>query len=99
MVEHQIMFDRETKRSRGFGFIVFASEEVVDDLLANGNMIDLAGSKVSLQLIKEMSQMVTLSTVYLWCKICKVTSTKIKCTLLSNSMTAGTSCLIDGKAP
>lgn len=74
MVDHQIMFDRETKRSRGFGFIVFDSEQVVDDLLANGNMIDLAGSKVSLQFIKEMSQMVIPSTVYLWCKICKVTS-------------------------
>ncbi|KAL5669771.1 hypothetical protein ACJX0J_021992, partial [Zea mays] len=45
VVDHQIMFDHETKRSRGFGFIVFASEQVVDDLLANGNMVDLAGSK------------------------------------------------------
>lgn len=78
MVDHQIMFDRETKRSRGFGFIVFASEQVVDDLLANGNMIDLAGSKVSLQFTKEMSQMVIPSIVYLWCKICKITSTKKK---------------------
>lgn len=85
MVDHQIMFDRETKRSRGFGFIVFASEQVVDDLLANGNMIDLAGSKVSLQFAKEMSQMVIPSTVYLWCKICKITSTKGKCILLLNS--------------
>jgi heterogeneous nuclear ribonucleoprotein A1/A3 len=40
------MFDHETKRSRGFGFIVFVSEQVVDDLLANENMVDLAGSKV-----------------------------------------------------
>lgn len=65
------MFDHETKRSRGFGFIVFSSEQVVDDLLANGNMIDLAGSKVSLQFIIEMTQMVIPSVVYLWCKICK----------------------------
>ncbi|CAO2207113.1 unnamed protein product [Urochloa humidicola] len=49
VVDHQIMFDRETKRSRGFGFIVFASEQVVDDLLANGNMIDLDGSKVEIK--------------------------------------------------
>ncbi|KAG2579553.1 heterogeneous nuclear ribonucleoprotein 1-like [Panicum virgatum] len=49
VVDHQIMFDRETKRSRGFGFVVFASEETVDDLLANGNMIDLAGSKVEIK--------------------------------------------------
>ncbi|KAK3122036.1 hypothetical protein QOZ80_8BG0664270 [Eleusine coracana subsp. coracana] len=49
VVDHQIMCDRETKRSRGFGFIVFASEQIVDDLLANGNMIDLAGSKVEIK--------------------------------------------------
>jgi hypothetical protein len=66
------MFDHETKRSRGFGFIVFASEQVVDDLLANGNMVDLAGSKVSLQFIIEMTPMVVSSIVDLWCKICKV---------------------------
>ncbi|XP_020153091.1 heterogeneous nuclear ribonucleoprotein 1 isoform X3 [Aegilops tauschii subsp. strangulata] len=46
VVEHQIMRDHQTRRSRGFGFVVFESEEVVDDLLANGNMIDLAGSKL-----------------------------------------------------
>ena len=85
MVDHQIMFDRETKRSRGFGFVVFASEETVDDLLANGNMIDLAGSKVSLQFIKELSQIVIPSTMYLWCKICIVTSTKRKCNSLFKS--------------
>ncbi|KAL6859053.1 hypothetical protein ACP4OV_018055 [Aristida adscensionis] len=49
VVDHQIMRDHETKRSRGFGFIVFASEQVVDNLLANGNMIDLAGSKVEIK--------------------------------------------------
>ncbi|PWZ56487.1 Heterogeneous nuclear ribonucleoprotein 27C [Zea mays] len=30
MVDHQIMFDHETKRSRGFGFIVFASDSKVE---------------------------------------------------------------------
>ncbi|KAI4973141.1 hypothetical protein ZWY2020_028849 [Hordeum vulgare] len=49
VVEHQIMRDHQTRRSRGFGFVVFESEEVVDDLLANGNMIDLAGSKVEIK--------------------------------------------------
>lgn len=39
--------DYSTNRSHGFGFIVFDSEQVVDDLLAKGNMIDLAGSQVS----------------------------------------------------
>ena len=42
------MCDHQTRRSRGFGFVVFDSEQVVDELLAKGNMIDLAGSKVSL---------------------------------------------------
>nr|CBH19571.1 RNA recognition motif containing protein [Oryza sativa Indica Group] len=36
VVDHQIMRDHQTKRSRGFGFIVFSSDQVVDDLLANG---------------------------------------------------------------
>ncbi|PKA47522.1 Heterogeneous nuclear ribonucleoprotein 1 [Apostasia shenzhenica] len=46
VVEHEIICDHATKRSRGFGFIIFDSEKVVDDLLAEGNMIDLAGSQV-----------------------------------------------------
>ncbi|RWV98084.1 hypothetical protein GW17_00039091 [Ensete ventricosum] len=47
--DHEIIRDHTTNRSRGFGFIVFESEKVVDDLLAKkGNMIDLAGSQVSL---------------------------------------------------
>lgn len=49
VVDHQIMRDHQTKHSRGFGFIVLGSEQVVDDLLANGNMIDLAGSKVEIK--------------------------------------------------
>uniref|UniRef100_A0A0E0LWA8 RRM domain-containing protein n=1 Tax=Oryza punctata TaxID=4537 RepID=A0A0E0LWA8_ORYPU len=49
VVDHQIMRDHQTKRSRGFGFIVFSSDQVVDDLLANGNMIDLAGAKVEIK--------------------------------------------------
>lgn len=47
VADHQIMRDHATKRSRGFGFIIFESEQVVDDLLSKGNYIDLAGSKVS----------------------------------------------------
>ena len=48
VVDHQIIRDHATNRPRGFGFIIFDSEQVVDDLLANGNMIELAGSQVSL---------------------------------------------------
>jgi hypothetical protein len=48
VVEHQIIRDHETNRSRGFGFIIFDSDEVVDEILSNGNMIDMAGTQVSL---------------------------------------------------
>lgn len=48
VVEHQIIHDHETNRSRGFGFVIFESEEVVDELLSKGNMVDIAGTQVSL---------------------------------------------------
>lgn len=47
-MEHQIIRDHETNRSRGFGFIIFDSEEVVDEMLSKGNMIDMSGTQVSL---------------------------------------------------
>ena len=47
-MEHQIIRDHETNRSRGFGFIIFDNEETVDEMLSNGNMIDMAGTQVSL---------------------------------------------------
>ena len=46
-MDHEIIRDHSTNRPRGFGFIVFDSEQVVEDLLSQGNMIDLAGSQVS----------------------------------------------------
>ncbi|GKV36483.1 hypothetical protein SLEP1_g44610 [Rubroshorea leprosula] len=50
VTDHQIIRDHETNRSRGFGFIVFDREEVVDDLLSsNGNMINMAGSQVEIK--------------------------------------------------
>ncbi|XP_052178481.1 uncharacterized protein LOC127792144 [Diospyros lotus] len=49
VVENEIIRDHATKRSRGFGFIVFDNEEVVDNLLANGNMIDMAGTQVEVK--------------------------------------------------
>ncbi|KAF3783565.1 Heterogeneous nuclear ribonucleoprotein 1 [Nymphaea thermarum] len=49
VVDHQIIRDHTTNRSRGFGFIVFDSEQVVDDLLVKGNMIDLMGTKVEIK--------------------------------------------------
>ncbi|XP_042519565.1 heterogeneous nuclear ribonucleoprotein 1-like [Macadamia integrifolia] len=49
VVDHQIIRDHATNRSRGFGFIIFDSEQVVDDILATGNMIDLAGNQVEIK--------------------------------------------------
>ncbi|PPR90885.1 hypothetical protein GOBAR_AA29808 [Gossypium barbadense] len=49
VVEHEIICDHATKRSRGFGFIVFDNEKVVDNMLANGNMIDMEGTRVEIK--------------------------------------------------
>ncbi|KAF7140096.1 hypothetical protein RHSIM_Rhsim06G0231900 [Rhododendron simsii] len=48
VVAHQIIRDRETNRSRGFGFIIFENEEVVDEILSKGHIIDMEGTRVSL---------------------------------------------------
>lgn len=47
-MEHLIIRDHETNRSRRFGFVIFDNEEVVDELLSKGNMIDMADTQVSL---------------------------------------------------
>ncbi|CAK9167186.1 unnamed protein product [Ilex paraguariensis] len=49
VVEHEIIRDHATKRSRGFGFVVFDNEQVVDNMLVDGNMIDMAGTKVEVK--------------------------------------------------
>lgn len=49
VAEHQIIRDHGTDRSRGFGFVIFDSEEVVDELLSNGNMIDMDGTQVEIK--------------------------------------------------
>ncbi|KAG9448535.1 hypothetical protein H6P81_008500 [Aristolochia fimbriata] len=49
VVDHQIIRDHSTNRSRGFGFIIFDTEQVVDEMLAKGNMIDFAGTKVEIK--------------------------------------------------
>ncbi|CAA2971953.1 heterogeneous nuclear ribonucleo 1-like [Olea europaea subsp. europaea] len=49
VVEHEIIRDHVTQRSRGFGFIVFDNEQVVDNLLTDGNMIDMNGTQVEIK--------------------------------------------------
>jgi len=48
VAEHQIMQDRSTGRSRGFGFITFDSEQVVEEIISQGKMIELGGKQQSL---------------------------------------------------
>lgn len=48
VAEHEIIKDHVTKRPRGFGFIVFENEQAVDEILKNGNMIDMNGTQVSI---------------------------------------------------
>lgn len=56
-MEYEIIRDHATKRSRGFGFIIFDAEKTVDELLAKkGNMIDLNGSQVSLHVVLSESE-------------------------------------------
>jgi hypothetical protein len=47
VLEHQIMQDHSTGRSRGFGFVTFDSEQTVEDILAHGKMHELGGKQVS----------------------------------------------------
>ncbi|ONK69348.1 uncharacterized protein A4U43_C05F21920 [Asparagus officinalis] len=46
VLDHAIIRDPSTSQSRDFGFIGFDSIQIVDDLLAKGNMIDMAGSQI-----------------------------------------------------
>lgn len=48
VVDYEIIFDYVIKRFRGFGFVVFDNEKVVDEILVDGNMIDMNGIRVSL---------------------------------------------------
>ncbi|KAK4343519.1 hypothetical protein RND71_036613 [Anisodus tanguticus] len=45
----EIIRDHVSKRSRGFGFIVFDNEQVVDNVLSEGNMIDMLGTQVEIK--------------------------------------------------
>ncbi|KAK3152525.1 hypothetical protein QOZ80_2BG0160170 [Eleusine coracana subsp. coracana] len=49
IVEHQIMLDHSTGRSRGFGFITFESEDSVERVISEGRMRDLGGKQVEIK--------------------------------------------------
>lgn len=40
------MQDHSTGRSRGFGFVTFDNEQIVEDILAHGKMHELGGKQV-----------------------------------------------------
>ncbi|KAJ1259621.1 hypothetical protein BS78_10G169400 [Paspalum vaginatum] len=49
IVEHQIMLDHSTGRSRGFGFVTFESEDAVERVMSEGRMHDLGGKQVEIK--------------------------------------------------
>uniref|UniRef100_A0A0D9YPG3 RRM domain-containing protein n=2 Tax=Oryza TaxID=4527 RepID=A0A0D9YPG3_9ORYZ len=49
IVEHQIMLDHSTGRSRGFGFVTFESEDSVERVISEGRMRDLGGKQVEIK--------------------------------------------------
>jgi len=49
VVEHQIMQDRSTGRSRGFGFITFETEQAVEEIISQGRMLELGGKQVEIK--------------------------------------------------
>ncbi|XP_038986337.1 heterogeneous nuclear ribonucleoprotein 1-like [Phoenix dactylifera] len=49
VVEHQIMLDHSTGRSRGFGFVTFENEEAVEKIISEGRMHDLGGKQVEIK--------------------------------------------------
>uniref|UniRef100_A0A1D1YPX6 RNA-binding protein Musashi 2 n=2 Tax=Anthurium amnicola TaxID=1678845 RepID=A0A1D1YPX6_9ARAE len=49
IVEHQIMLDHSTKRSRGFGFVTFENEDSVEEVISQGKMHTLVGKQVEIK--------------------------------------------------
>lgn len=49
IIEHQIMLDHVTGRSRGFGFVTFDSEEAVEKIFADGQLHELGGKQVEIK--------------------------------------------------
>lgn len=51
IIEHQIMYDHHTGRSRGFGFITFQTEDSVDRLFSDGKVHELGDKQANLVLL------------------------------------------------
>lgn len=51
IVEHQIMLDHKTGRSRGFGFVTFDSEDSVEKVFSVGKIHELGGCKFQFQIL------------------------------------------------
>ncbi|KAJ8773946.1 hypothetical protein K2173_009377 [Erythroxylum novogranatense] len=49
VVEHQIMVDRQTGRSRGFGFVTFKNEDAVKQTFSAGRIHELGGKQVEIK--------------------------------------------------
>ncbi|MQL80225.1 hypothetical protein Taro_012685 [Colocasia esculenta] len=49
VVEHPIMLDHKTGRSRGFGFVTFESEDSVEEVISQGKMHTLGGKQVEIK--------------------------------------------------
>nr|XP_043617952.1 heterogeneous nuclear ribonucleoproteins A2/B1-like [Erigeron canadensis] len=49
IIEHQIMLDHVTGRSRGFGFVTFDSEEAVEKIFSDGQIHELGGKQVEIK--------------------------------------------------
>lgn len=49
VVEHQIMLDHKTGRSRGFGFVTFETEDAVEKIFTDGQMHELGGKQVEIK--------------------------------------------------
>lgn len=49
IVEHQIMLDHKTGRSRGFGFVTFENEDALDKIFSDGKVHELGGKQVQLK--------------------------------------------------
>ncbi|KAJ9537598.1 hypothetical protein OSB04_030331 [Centaurea solstitialis] len=49
IIEHQIMLDRTTGRSRGFGFVTFDGEDAVEKIFADGQLHELGGKQVEIK--------------------------------------------------